>query len=140
MKSGTWTGIWTDRKASPHRPLRILVVDDDALGAEAVALALSFVGHETRFAFNGDSAFERIASWTPHIAVLDINMPSPDGFQLAARLRALDGAGEALLIAFTSMDEQAVQPLGVAAGFDAFCQKGAGTGPLLDIIARLAAL
>jgi hypothetical protein len=38
------------------------------------------------------------------------------------------------------MDERAVQPLGVAASFDAFCQKGAGTGPLLDIIARLAAL
>jgi CheY-like chemotaxis protein len=78
--------------------------------------------------------------WVPDIAVLDINMPSPDGFQLAALLRAADGTGEAVLIAFTSMDEQAVRPRGVAAGFDAFCQKGAGTGPLLDIIARIAPL
>jgi CheY-like chemotaxis protein len=136
MKSGIWTG----RQASPHRPLRVLVVDDYAAGAEAVALALSFAGHETRFASDGDSACQCTALWVPDIAVLDINMPSPDGFQLAALLRAADGTGEAVLIAFTSMDEQAVRPRGVAAGFDAFCQKGAGTGPLLDIIARIAPL
>ncbi|CAD6560561.1 Sensor histidine kinase RcsC [Paraburkholderia kirstenboschensis] len=132
------SGIWTDRKASLNRPLRVLVVDDYAVGAEAVALALTIAGHEARFAFDADSAFQCIASWTPDIAVLDINMPSPDGFQLAAILRAADGTGETVLIAFTSLDEEAVQPPGLAAGFDAFCRKGAGTGPLLDIIARLA--
>jgi CheY-like chemotaxis protein len=136
MKSGIWTG----RQASPHRPLRVLVVDDYAAGAEAIALALSFAGHEARFAFDGDSACQCTACWVPDIAVLDINMPSPDGFQLAALLRAADRTGEAVLIAFTSMDEQAVRPRGVAAGFDAFCRKGAGTGPLLDIIARIAPL
>jgi len=134
------SGVWTNRKASLHRPLRVLVVDDYAGGAEAVSLALSLAGHEARFALDGDSAFQCIAFWTPDIAVLDINMPSPDGFQLAALLRAADGTGEAVLIAFTSMDEQAVQPRGVAAGFDAFCQKGSGAGPLLDIIASIAPL
>lgn len=78
---------------------------------------------------------ERVAIWAPQLAVLDINMPSPDGFELAALLRAHDNVSAALLIAHTSMEESAVRPRGLTAGFDAFCQKGGGVRPLQDIIA-----
>ncbi|MDR5763085.1 MULTISPECIES: response regulator [unclassified Caballeronia] len=132
--------IWTERRARPRRPLRILVVDDHALGAEAVALALSSAGHEARFAVSGRSALEQIALWTPDVAVLDINMPSPDGFQLAALLRAMELLRDLVLIAYTSMDELAVKSKGIEAGFDGFCQKGMGTAPLLDMIALFAPL
>jgi CheY-like chemotaxis protein len=134
----TRTSIWTARRTSGPGPLRILIVDDDAIGAEALALALSCAGHETRFASNGNGAIERVAIWAPQIAILDINMPSPDGFELAALLRAHGNVSAALFIAHTSMDESAVRPRGLIAGFDAFCQKGGGIHPLQDIIARTA--
>jgi two-component system OmpR family response regulator len=130
--------IWTERRAHQHGPLRILVVDDYASAAEAVALALSFAGHEARFACSGRSALEQISSWTPDIAVLDINMPWPDGFERAALMRATEDAHDLILVAYTSMDERAVKHKGIAAGFDGFCQKGTGTTPLLDMISLLA--
>jgi CheY-like chemotaxis protein len=134
----THTSIWTARRTSGPGPLRILIVDDYSIGAEAVALALSYAGHETQFASNGNDAMERVAMWAPQIAVLDINMPSPDGFELAALLRAHNNVSAALFIAHTSMEESVVRPRGLIAGFDAFCQKGGGVHPLQDIIARMA--
>ncbi|MEZ2354597.1 response regulator [Caballeronia sp. RCC_10] len=137
MHSTVKTSIWTARRTSRPDPLRILVVDDYAIGAEAVALALACAGHETRFALNGSDAMARVQVWAPDIAILDINMPSPDGFQLAALLRARDNLSYALIIAHTSLDESAVRPRGVPAGFDGFCQKGGGVSPLQDIIPRM---
>jgi len=137
MRSTTRSSIWTARRTSRPNPLR-LVVDDYAIGAEAVALALACAGHETRFASTGGDAMKHVELWMPDIVVLDINMPSPDGFELAALLRARDNLSYALVIAHTSLDESAVRPRGVPAGFDGFCQKGGGVSPLQDIIARMA--
>jgi CheY-like chemotaxis protein len=114
------------------------VVDDYAIGAEAVALALSYAGYETRFASNGADAMKRVATWAPDVAVLDINMPPPDGFELAALVRGHDNGSNALIIAHTSLEEGAVRPRGIPAGFDAFCQKGGGIDSLQDIIFQMA--
>lgn len=126
--------IWTARRAGGGRPLRILVVDDHEMGAQAVALALSFAGYEMQFAYNSKDAIERLVSWTPHIAVLDINMPPPDGFQLAVALRDSASTCDIYIIAHTSMAEADVRAGSPPAGFDAYCQKGAGVGALIDTI------
>ncbi|WP_062643776.1 response regulator [Caballeronia arationis] len=101
------------------------MVDDYAIGAEAVALALSYAGHETSFASNGAYAMKRVATWAPDVAVLDINMPPPDGFELAALVRGHDNGSNALIIAHTSMDESAVSPRGLPAGLTPFAKKAA---------------
>lgn len=134
MTSLRSVAIWTTRRAGSGQPLRILVVDDHELGAQAVALALSFAGYEVQLAYNSKDAIERLVSWTPHIAVLDINMPPPDGFQLAVALRASASTRDIYIIAHTSMAEADVQAGSAPAGFDAYCQKGAGAGALIDII------
>ncbi|RKT14099.1 response regulator receiver domain-containing protein [Paraburkholderia sp. RAU2J] len=122
-----------------HQPLRILVVDDHELGAQAVALAMTFAGYEAQFAFSGEDALRRLVSWTPDIAILDVNMPPPNGFQLAATLRGRRDTEGIYLIAHTSMEESEVQNQGVQAGFDAFCRKGAGADPLMAIISDVQA-
>jgi CheY-like chemotaxis protein len=128
--------IWSIRRAAGHRPLRILVVDDYELGAQAVALALSFAGHEAQFAYGSKEAVRRLVSWTPDMAVLDINMPPPDGFQLAATLRGSALTRDIYIIAHTSMDEDEVRAKAALNDFDAYCQKGAGAAPLMDLISR----
>lgn len=97
-------------------------------------LALSFAGFEVQFAYNSRDAIERVPSWTPDIAVLDINMPPPDGFQLALALRDSASTCDIYIIAHTSMAEADVQAESSPAAFDAYCQKGAGAGAVIDII------
>jgi CheY-like chemotaxis protein len=94
--------IWSISRAAGYRSLRVLMVVDYEPGAQAVALALSFAGHEAQFAYGGKEAVRRLAFWIPDMAVLDINMPPPDGFELAASLRGSVAPRDVYIIAHTS--------------------------------------
>lgn len=137
MSNHQGVAIWTARQVLTPHPLQILVVDDYAIGAEAVALGLASTGHDARYATNGEGALQCMIGWVPDVAVLDINMPAPDGYRLAATLRALSFTRGLVIIAHTSMDEHLVRLKGLAAGFDAFCQKGKGAKHLIDLIVKI---
>lgn len=67
---------------------RILVVDDEQMLLDMVADALTFAGYSITVAGDGLTALNAIRTERPDLVILDINMPEPDGFQVARRLRA----------------------------------------------------
>ncbi len=67
---------------------RILVVDDEQSITELLTMALRYEGFETAAAHGGREALALVASFHPHLIVLDIMMPDIDGFEVARRLRA----------------------------------------------------
>ncbi len=84
-------------------PRRVLVVDDNADAAEALAGLLRAVGHDVALAPDGPRAIEVARTFHPEVAVLDIGLPVMDGYELAGllqrevrpRLIALTGYGQA---------------------------------------------
>ena len=80
---------------------RILVVDDNVDAAEILGEALAITGHTTRVAFDGPTALDIAAEFRPDLALLDIGLPVMDGYELATRLRALDGLADIKLVALT---------------------------------------
>jgi two-component system OmpR family response regulator len=68
--------------------LRILVVEDDAMLADAVARALSQSAHAVDVARNGEEADRALASIAYDLVVLDLGLPKLDGFDVLRRLRA----------------------------------------------------
>lgn len=71
-------------------PLRILVVDDDALSREVLALLLDHAGYIVSTADSGDAAVRHLCSMAgplPHIVLADIQMPGTTGSALAHALR-----------------------------------------------------
>jgi CheY-like chemotaxis protein len=67
---------------------RVLIVDDHVDSADIIAEALETEGHETRVAYNPLSAMAIAAEFRPDVAILDVNLPSMDGYELGAALRA----------------------------------------------------
>ncbi|MPW10974.1 response regulator [Paraburkholderia sp. CNPSo 3155] len=134
------TARWTSRTVLRHGnvPPRLLVIDDDEKGAEAIAAVLAASGYETRFAVGVRAALAAIAAWMPAIALLDINMPGTDGFGLARQLRRDGRTQHLVLLAFTAYDEITVRANGIAAGFDGYCQKGAAPDLLLNLLRQIA--
>jgi signal transduction histidine kinase/CheY-like chemotaxis protein len=68
---------------------RILVVDDNQDAAWLLAEALRMLGHDVRISHDGAAALELARQWEPHIAFLDIGLPTLDGFQLCEAMRRL---------------------------------------------------
>ena len=68
--------------------MRILVVEDDSMLADAVARALSQSAHAVDVARNGEEADRALGSITYDLVVLDLGLPKLDGFDVLRRLRA----------------------------------------------------
>jgi PAS domain S-box-containing protein len=102
---------------APVRGLRVLLVDDNADSADGLGMLLELQGHEIRVAYDGETALETARSFRPHVALLDIGMPSMDGYELARRLRATPETRHVLLVAMTGWGQEEDQRKSREAGF-----------------------
>ncbi len=74
---------------------RVLVVDDDPDILNLVSFRLRQKGHKVISANSSQEALSIVEErGTPDVAVLDVTMPAPDGFELLRLLRAREGAAE----------------------------------------------
>jgi len=72
---------------------RVLVVDDDPDILNLVSFRLRQGGHKVISAGSSTEALSIVDEHgTPEVAVLDVTMPAPDGFELLRLLRAREGA------------------------------------------------
>jgi two-component system OmpR family response regulator len=67
---------------------RILVVDDEPNIVDVVSMALRFQGFTVESAGTGAGAIAAVASFRPHLIVLDVMLPDMEGFDVAQRLGA----------------------------------------------------
>jgi two-component system, OmpR family, KDP operon response regulator KdpE len=66
---------------------RILVVDDEARVRRFVRMNLELEGYEVNEADNGLEALQKVREELPDLVVLDVMMPSVDGFEALERIR-----------------------------------------------------
>jgi len=102
--------------AQPGR--RVLVVDDNADGADTLKMALDMLGYQVACAYTGAGALALAEQFRPHAVVLDIGLPDTDGYAVAARLRAMPWGAGLALIAATGWGQDADRKAAAAAGFD----------------------
>lgn len=96
---------------------RLLVVDDHADAAEALAMLLEALGHEVRVATNGAAALDAAAEFRPDTALLDLSLPDMTGYELAEQLRAAAPETALQIVAVTGWDSADEQSRARAAGF-----------------------
>ena len=61
---------------------RVLVVDDDRLVADTLALIFEKSGFDARAAYNADEALEKAREFVPDLLLCDVTMPGRDGLAL----------------------------------------------------------
>jgi diguanylate cyclase (GGDEF)-like protein len=66
---------------------RILVVDDDPDIARFIEVNLEMAGYEVVVAYDGREALDKVAERRPDLVLLDIMLPTIDGFEVASELR-----------------------------------------------------
>ena len=83
---------------SEQLSVRVLVVDDESIIADSLALVLRSKGFETRVAYSGDEAMEIAAAWNPNLVISDVIMAGTDGVKLAIHLAEALPACKVLLM------------------------------------------
>lgn len=123
-----------ENEVGQNTSCRVLVVDNYVSAAEALAEACSRY-HDVRFVGGGSAAMEVALAWHPDVMILDIDMPSPNGLEVATMIRDISHMGPITLIAVTGRSAAFGQEEALAHGFDDYMIKPVDVEKLLALIA-----
>jgi CheY-like chemotaxis protein len=116
--------------------LRVLIVEDHADTAEAMALLLRIHGHAVEAFPNGPTALERAQAEPPDVVLLDLALPGMDGYEVARRLREQCGEKRPLLIAVTGYGREEDRRRSAEAGIDLHLLKPADMAQFQGLLRR----
>jgi CheY-like chemotaxis protein len=114
---------------------RILVVEDNPDGREALRLLLCLLGFSVEAAPDGVRGVQKALAWHPDAAVIDIGLPALDGFEVARQIRASLGS-EVFLVALSAYNTDEFRRRGAASGFDVYLTKPADPDALHQLLAE----
>jgi len=114
--------------------MRILVVDDDEDAGIALAEVLESFGHSSAISRDGLSGVEKVESWTPDLAFIDVGLPDIDGYEVARRIRQNPVCNSVKLIALTGYGYDKDRALALASGFDTHILKPMGIEVLQKLL------
>ncbi|MGH7783480.1 MAG: ATP-binding response regulator, partial [Candidatus Binatia bacterium] len=116
---------------------RVLVADDFPQSAETLAQLLRQEGHEVQIAQDGLEAFETAACFHPDVIVLDIAMPTLNGYEAARKIRQQPWGKKVFLIALTGWGQQRDRHRTREAGFDAHLAKPVKYQSIIELLDKL---
>jgi len=122
--------------ARPHRPHRLLIVEDNRDARAALRMVLELEGHTVLDTGDGASGVRLAVEQTPDAVLLDIGLPDTDGFEAAERIRRRLGP-RVRLVALSGYGDDETQRRAREAGFDAYLVKPVAPA---DLIATIDAL
>jgi len=126
------------RDISSGRGPIVLVVDDEDVIVEVLALVLSSEGYDVHTQSSGAGAVEWLRGHDCDLVLLDFMMPGMDGGAVGDAVRALPGGARVAIVMSSALPERRVRER--FPGYDAFLQKPYEMEHLLMVVERLTAL
>lgn len=114
--------------------IKILIVEDDVVIRNELIQILRKHQYEVEAIMNFENVLEDIVSISPHLILLDINLPQNDGYYLCRKLRE---TSQIPIIITTSRDTDLDELMGINLGADDFVKKPYNIHILLARIERL---
>ena len=90
-----------------HALQQVLVVDDDEGVRELMVMALSSAGYEVVSAPDGAAALQLLATALPAVILLDLLMPTMDGWEFARLYEQRPGPHAPIIVLTAARDAQA---------------------------------
>jgi len=102
-------------------PKKILVVDDEPNIVDILRFNLQREGYEVIAAYDGQEGLEKAKTETPDLILLDVMLPSMDGFQVCGELRKTDRLTPIIML--TAREGERDRVMGLELGADDYVVK-----------------
>jgi len=119
-------------------PLSVLIVDDNVDSCDLVALSFENAGHHVMTANDGQEGLELALARSFDVAIVDIGLPSLDGYEIARTIRSRRPADAPALIALTGYGRREDRQRALDSGFDAHLVKPMDVAHVHKLVAKLA--
>ncbi|MFG1942170.1 response regulator transcription factor [Nonomuraea sp. NPDC048826] len=118
---------------------KVLVVDDDEVIRQLIAVNLNLEGFEVVTATDGQDCLDRVLDVRPDVVTLDVMMPLLDGWTTAERLRSDDATRHIKVVLITARAQDDDKRRGREIGVDAYLTKPFDPGELIQVVRDLVA-
>jgi len=126
-----------DETIARQHPLRVLMVEDNAVNQKVGRRFLGKLGYEADIAGNGKEAVECAARVTYDLILMDVQMPIMDGLEATRQIRSLGGASsEAFIVALSAGVMLEEREATIEAGMDDFLAKPLRLPALVEVLLR----
>jgi DNA-binding response OmpR family regulator len=115
----------------------VLIVDDEP----SIAMSLEFImekqGYETHVVGDGAEALRRIEEAPPDVVLLDVMLPTYDGFEVCRRIRERDEWADLKVLMITAKGREEDVKRGLALGANGYVTKPFA---IKDVVAKVEGL
>ncbi|WP_192763901.1 response regulator transcription factor [Actinomadura algeriensis] len=117
----------------------MLVVDDDEVIRQLIAVNLQLEGFEVSTAVDGRDCLDKVGEVRPDVITLDVMMPRLDGWVTAIRLREDPATAHIRVAMITARAQEHDVRRGHEIGVDAYVTKPFDPNQLIQTVRKLAA-
>ena len=117
---------------------RVLVVDDDEVIRQLIAVNLQLEGFEVVTAVDGQDCLDRVRDIDPDVITLDVMMPRLDGWVTAVKLRDDPVTRDIKVVMITARAQEHDISRGHEIGVDAYVTKPFDPAELIRTVRELA--
>ncbi len=117
-------------------PDELLIVDDNATNLKLARILLVGEGYTVRTAIDAEDALRQLATFTPRLILMDIQLPGMDGLALTRQLKAGAATKHIIILALTAYAMKGDEEKALASGCDGYITKPIDIDSLPRVIAR----
>ncbi len=118
---------------------RVLVVDDDRDGADALGLVVEELGNQVHVTYGGTQALDVATAFRPDLMLIDLAMPHIDGCGLVVRFRQNPAFAKTRIVAITGHCDDEHKSSAMKAGFDTVLFKPVTLTAIKSVLATVVA-
>ena len=117
---------------------RVLVVDDDEVIRQLIAVNLQLEGFDVSTAVDGQDCLDKVREINPDVITLDVMMPRLDGWETAVQLRKSPDTAQIKVVLITARAQEVDISRGANVGADAYLTKPFDPGEMIRVVRELA--
>jgi len=106
-----------------ERPVKVLVIEDDALASRLLVETLRSDGYDIETAYDGRSGLGLIRSSHPDLVLIDLGLPVVDGLTVIGQVRKDPDIAGTLMVVLTGQSEETAAQASFAAGANDYLVK-----------------